>query len=853
MASIVRTSLAEGPAGPGFWSRAAAEVQAWSGARTLRDAVVLVPYAQLLAPARRAFAALGGWQPRVETTQTLARSLAPSPSAPTGQVSFDTALDRLHASAMLERAGAVAGWLRRDRRAFEQAVAACVETAHMLVRALHAQAPDERASWLARARALLGAAAGPGQAERTLARVALEWAALSDSAPTDVLFTLRPSAWIVVQAGGADALATSLVFAAEAPVLVLDADASPARPFDLAAREAPPRRLVCDGFEAEAHATAHEVLAAVGQGRAPVALIAHDRMLVRRVRALLERQGATLHDETGWTLSTTRAAARVMALLRAAHPSAGPDARLDWLKAEGVAGPVAALEARWRRGTPARDDGVDAWWQGQRARLERLHEGGTRSLHTWTQALRAALDTAALAADDAGRQVLAALRLDDRGEPGWQAVAEATTLDFEAFTAWVDDALEQAVFVPPAGADAEVVVTPLARALLRPFGAVVFPGTDEARLGAAARAPGLLGDADLRALGLPDAAARREREAAAFALVLRLPEVVLLRRRSEASEPLAPSPLVERAAVARLRSGARPWLEQDFVPLEQAVDPAPVAPPLPRAPGTLPASLSASAVDALRDCPYRFFARVQLGLGEASELETGLEKRDYGTWLHAVLHRFHAARGAPEAAETEAQALLACADALQDEMGLDAAELLPYRSALDRLVPAYIAWLHERDAAGWEWHEGEVERRIAPALLAGTGLHGRIDRIDRRGAVLQLIDYKTGSASALESKVAAPLEDTQLAFYAALALEDAAPDTPVQAMYLALDERKGPREIVHEEVAQTAPALIAGLAEDLAQLRAGAPLPALGQGRVCDWCEARGLCRRDHWRDEDAQ
>ena len=32
-------------------------------------------------------------------------------------------------------------------------------------------------------------------------------------------------------------------------------------------------------------------------------------------------------------------------------------------------------------------------------------------------------------------------------------------------------------------------------------------------------------------------------------------------------------------------------------------------------------------------------------------------------------------------------------------------------------------------------------------------------------------------------------------------------------------------------------------------MRDGAALPALGEGPVCDFCEARGLCRRDHWAD----
>ena len=45
--------------------------------------------------------------------------------------------------------------------------------------------------------------------------------------------------------------------------------------------------------------------------------------------------------------------------------------------------------------------------------------------------------------------------------------------------------------------------------------------------------------------------------------------------------------------------------------------------------------------EALRACPYRFFAQSVLGLRAADELDPEVEKRDYGKWLHEVLHRFH--------------------------------------------------------------------------------------------------------------------------------------------------------------------------------------------------------------------
>jgi ATP-dependent helicase/nuclease subunit B len=155
--------------------------------------------------------------------------------------------------------------------------------------------------------------------------------------------------------------------------------------------------------------------------------------------------------------------------------------------------------------------------------------------------------------------------------------------------------------------------------------------------------------------------------------------------------------------------------------------------------------------------------------------------------------------------------------------------------------------LAAREAAGWHWLDGEREARLDAGDAPRPLLRGRIDRIDRGpGGEQQLIDYKTGSATRLRARVADPLEDTQLAFYAAL-MEGAA----VSAAYLTLDDAKAPELLEHEDVGASAAALLAGLADEWPRLAAGAGLPALGEGAVCETCEARGLCRRDHWTREN--
>jgi ATP-dependent helicase/nuclease subunit B len=94
-----------------------------------------------------------------------------------------------------------------------------------------------------------------------------------------------------------------------------------------------------------------------------------------------------------------------------------------------------------------------------------------------------------------------------------------------------------------------------------------------------------------------------------------------------------------------------------------------------------------------------------------------------------------------------------------------------------------------------------------------------------------------------------PLEDTQLAVYAALQLARQAAGESVQACYLALDEADAVVAVSHDGVADSARELTRQIAAERARIEAGAPLPALGEGPVCETCEARGLCRRDHWSD----
>ncbi|MCH7344122.1 PD-(D/E)XK nuclease family protein [Pelomonas sp. CA6] len=883
-----------------FWTRLAEHVEGWLSTRGLaaRDVIVLLPFAQHLAPARRAWMALAaqrraragaapgmGWQPRFETTHSLAAALGPSPLPQPHEISGDAAIDLLAARELLQGQSWAQQLQRADAQAYQMALQQLVELAQQLQRAAELQAPARRPTFWDRAREQLSAPTATGQLERALALVALEWAIASDREPaTDRLFELRPAAWVHLQCGGPDRLADALLQEARAiglPCLRLSAELvlEPLAPLGEARPPLQVEVAVCEDFEDVAQCSAAAVLAHLRAGRAPVALIAQDRVVLRRVRALLERQQVGLSDETGWTLATTPVAAQLMALLRASRREASLDEWLAWLKTPLAAAlrarcgqaALGLLESRcrsegWSKPQQLREDrlapSAARLWALAREGLAALQGGARRSLQDWlallTELLQGLGADAALEAQDAGPQLLDALWLRRSPWPGsaHEAVLQQAQLSHAEFLAWVGSSLEAAQVVPPLQGELQVMVTPLARAMLRPFGAIVLPGAEVDTLGPVPPGPALLNEAQCRALGLPTQDDKREALTLQFAQLLRTPWVTLLRRAHAGSEPLPPSPLLERLGLA-LQQARWPVLRDWADPREQkalARLPQPRAQAL--AAGRLPRALSASGVDSLRQCPYQFFARVLLGLRENQELEAAPDKRDYGTWLHAVLQQFHEERlaGDPPGLGDEERLLLA-AQAQQRRLGLAAEEFLPFSASLARFVPRYLAWLAETEAAGQCYAAGELAREVHPwrePPLTGLALLGRLDRVDVAPGARVLLDYKTGSLQSLKDKVADPLEDTQLAVYAALMQGAELPAGPpaLQAAYLALDESRELAAVAHPEVEHSAALMLQGLGEDLGALHGGQPLPALGEGPVCDYCEMRGLCRRDDWAGE---
>ncbi|OYT93072.1 MAG: exonuclease [Burkholderiales bacterium PBB3] len=826
-----------------------------TGAHPAR-AVVLLPYAQLLPLVNRLWVQQypDSFVPRFETTMNWRSALAPG-AWHSMDIRFDMALDLLTAQSLLAAAGLGAQQ--------ESLAGLLVQSAYQLAPLAAACVPAHRDAWAqdARRHAVVGMESPALQMEAALARIAVEWVLVSGYA-SDVFLGdafADVDLLIVMQGLTAEPLVQGLQQVWGERLVCLDLAPALDAAVPSAVHSSPAKLHACQDGEDEAQRTVACVLRHIEVGRYPLALVSTDRALTRRVRCVLDGFGVQMRDETGWKLSTSAAAAQLMALLQAGTWNASTDSVLNWLKqAPAYADRSDTLEVILRRAgirewrEPAlrkltQDDeaaaavvqSVDAWRQSCKTSMPLLD---------WIALLRLGLQTSGqwepLVADGPGAKVLAVLRLqpdvqDDNseGEALAQASGAGRKLDLAAFTHWVNQVLEAASYQPDYPAQEQVVILPMSQMLGRPFAAVVLAGCDEVRLNPSAEPPGAWTAAQRAALGLPSRATLEAAFRAAWMHALQTPVVdVVWRTSDDAGESLMPSVLVQL-----LQWGGNP--QQAPEPRElRTLLAAPLARPLPVGNALPLRQWSASAYEDLRQCPYRFFALRQLGLREADELDSELDKRDFGVWLHEVLSRFHQRLAtSPVDGLAQQRALLeATSQAVSAEMALAEGEFLPFAASWPAVREGYLRWMQEHDARSARFTSAETSHT---QRLGSLQLVGRIDRTDTLadGQVL-VVDYKTEPLAKTRARVKEPLEDTQMAFYAALL-----PHDTVRGMYVNVGEKDGTKGCEQMELVDARDALIEGLMADVAAIAGGAALPALGEGVACDFCDARGLCRKDFW------
>lgn len=753
--------------------------------------------------------------------------------------------------------------------------------AHYRGRAAGVAAPEARLVvevWRAYARPAKGSPLDPGLARRMLLRMAAQ----SVSGPL-LCLSARPAARLDAE----EQAFVAQVDARFAVTLVAPATLLPAllaawpqdpqtsvasRAASLATAERTlferVRVLRAPTLEAEARAAVNQVRLWLHAGKRAIALVAQDRVVARRVRALLEREQVLLADEAGWKLSTTSAATCAMRWVDAVSGGFHQRDLLDWLRSPFVFADIdAAQRARALAVLEAaiRDHNVQAGLPAMRHALERSAAPDTVALRLlarveatarpWTRrsasldewfallldSLKALGAADALAADAAGVRLLNVAR--NLGDQLGAGAAQPLSAWREFFAS----ELEAAVFRDSA-IESPVVMTSIERAQLRRFDGVLLLGAGASHLGAE-REPGPLLAAGLRLqlrLATAEERATDLRDALGV-LIAHSADFCATWQSGSADEPQPLSQYFVRLD-ALARAAGHPGLIQAAVaaPAFGAAESL-AHMPAPRAPELRPASVSVSAYASLVACPYQFFARHMLGLNQTDEVREEFEKSDYGQWVHALLNRLHARF--PLFTGLARDVIATEFNRLADQVFAPAIEFnflsLGWKQRWVALTDAYISWQLDREAAGWVWQDGEVLAEMPFALASGARIHlrGRLDRIDAHGSdgAIEILDYKTQDAAALKRRMAEAGEDVQLAAYRLLHPAGAL----AQAAFVAVDGAQ--IDVVPANPQHRAEDERRRLVALFGAIDAGAGLAANGVDSVCTWCEMRGLCRRDHW------
>ena len=615
------------------------------------------------------------------------------------------------------------------------------------------------------------------------------------------------------------------------------------------------------------------------EGKQRIAVVVFDRVTARRARALLERAGVLVRDESGWPMATTSAATVVSRWLDVVSGDAyhrdlldlmkSPFSFFDWpreVRQQTVwrleqAIRKANVTAGMARFLALAEDQHDAESRQLLARVQRgMHALGRarRPLAQWLLALLESLTEigvkAGLLADSAGSQVIDLIENLSK-----ELARDPLAVPFAEWRRWLARQLETASFTERA-VDSPVVFTHLAATPLRAFDAVLVLGCDARHLSGAMDAPLFFNQSVRAQLGLPtrhdDA---QETEALLAQLIAATPQVLLTWQKWSGRELNLLAPPLERLlALHRCAYGESleaealaVWLVQTALRGEDApLPPALRLPPAPRASAALlPDAVSASGYNTLLACPYQYHARYLLGLAQLDDVQELIEKSDYGQHVHGVLHAFHTAH--PCISDLPSTDAVAELERLSDEaFAADIARNYLARGWLLRwkgLIAVYLDWQRAREAEGWQWHTGEGEiRQIIITTPQGRSLklRGRIDRVDRYAAAdaVAVVDYKTGSATSLKARLRMPGEDVQLPVYALLW------GGPVAAaLFLSID-REGVNAVpLTDDLTALAASVRQRLGELYDDLCAGQPLPAQGAPEACKYCDVHGLCRRAHW------
>ena len=679
------------------------------------------------------------------------------------------------------------------------------------------------------------------------------------------------------------------------------------------------RLIAAKRFEELAWAAAKAIEQHLIDGKTNLALVAQDRLVARRARALLSRLGPALsiRDETGWKLSTTRAAAAFnswLELIKA--PKDGPSAKtlLEFLQnpfldlgkilnrnPQTCIGLIAELEdilvaskaeSGWKTFylaiEGAQDNAAKTTSAIPSAALLELLQFVRERHHEWLRLkvdcskaliqleanLQATGMSKSLEKDSAGKQLLEVLKTFDLSKTQYQDMP----IRLSEWLSLLKTVIEGSSY-QEAGkkSQATLSILPLSSTRLRDFEAVVVVGCDEQQLPAYSEPPLFFSDALNQLLKTSTIAMQFVQQARDLSqLLVSCANVDLLwQSKSSNGEPLRPSAWIQRlqnqidweATPVQLKKRtfeAEP-MRMSIAHFEEALP--------------MPLTMSPSAYKALRDCPYRYYVRSLLGLRKNKSFDEGFDASLAGQTLHKLLHRFYKALKTQEHTNPAIKAdMEQRRNWMEQSLNIHSeqefasliegdARVLGTLRDWQKQIPSFVDWQLQRELAGWQYFDGELKVGFDLPFQDSDGnlnfirIEGFADRFDvqvNNNKFASVLDYKNQRFEKVKLRAEHILDDPQLLIYARAANEEQENHKLTghqvqQAEWVALkaDISKGEDKALRDQEVVDMPMMMQQfseqITEDVEQLWAKKPMQAFAPEGVCQYCEARGICRKGIW------
>lgn len=269
----------------------------------------------------------------------------------------------------------------------------------------------------------------------------------------------------------------------------------------------------------------------------------------------------------------------------------------------------------------------------------------------------------------------------------------------------------------------------------------------------------LLPDSARRLLGVPDNEARFARDAFVLALLVETRREsgrldLLFGRLGPGGDPLRPSRLLFQCPDGELAARTlRLFRKAGEAPAPSARTLAwRLRPPALPSDHRLFRSIRATAFKDYLACPFRYYLRHGLGMGQVEAEKAELGAGDFGDLVHSALEAY--GRDGSLRGSADAAAIAACFESAVEAWFSSrfgsrlSTPLLIQREAARRRLERWAAIEAEQRAVGWEIVEVECDfgKEAWPFEVAGMPVTGRIDRLERHPEEgLRVFDFKTRS------------------------------------------------------------------------------------------------------------